>query len=212
LEAVKACLILDEMGISGKFLLKLIHGDAVILDSLDEILRHVMLLEEEMNYWSIYLSKIQLQHLITQNIQGGIISLKEQVPFVFDELVAFDSLIHRLRPVDLTVMGKLLDTYPDKDLEGLKSVFTTGLQLSWIEHIEAKYPVLKDVTTAKTVNVQQELMAAVKEKWGLSQFIAELRLRERTFQNLEYNRLNNLLTYRGLLHQVGKKKKLWTIK
>lgn len=212
LEAVKACLILDEMGISGKFLLKLIHGDAVILDSLDEILRHVMLLEEEMNYWSIYLSKIQLQHLITQNIQEGIISLKEQVPFVFDELVAFDSLIHRLRPVDLTVMGKLLDTYPDKDLEGLKSVFTTGLQLSWIEHIEAKYPVLKEVTTAKTVNVQQELMAAVKEKWRLSQFIAELRLRERTFQNLEYNRLNNLLTYRGLLHQVSKKKKLWTIK
>ncbi|MDO9551505.1 AAA domain-containing protein [Rhodonellum sp.] len=212
LDAVKACLALGEMGASGKFLLKLFHNGERTLDSINEILSHVTQLEEQMNYWSLYLSKIQIQHLVTQNIQNGIVSLKEQVPFVFDELVAFDSLIHRLRPVDLTVMNRLLDSYPDRDFDGLKSAFTTGLQLSWIEHIESKYPVLKEVSTAKSVNIQQELMAAVKEKWRLSRFIAELRLREKTFQNLEYNRLNNLMTYRDLLHQVSKKKKLWTIK
>src|SRR5690606_18390309 len=57
-----------------------------------------------------------------------------------------------------------------------------------------------------------ELSDAVEEKLRISRFIAELRFRERTFNKLEYNRLNNLVTYRELGHQVAKKKKIWPVK
>src|SRR5690606_18780156 len=39
-----------------------------------------------------------------------------------------------------------------------------------------------------------------------------LRFSERIFSQLEYNRLNNLVTYRELGHQVTKKKRLWPVK
>src|SRR5690606_17626987 len=42
--------------------------------------------------------------------------------------------------------------------------------------------------------------------------IVELKLREKTYQNLEYNRLKNLVTYRELGHQVTKKKHIWPLK
>src|SRR5690606_30764371 len=46
----------------------------------------------------------------------------------------------------------------------------------------------------------------------ISRFTAELKVRERTFHQLEYNRLNNLVTYRELEHQVTKKKRIWPVK
>src|SRR5690606_36679944 len=76
----------------------------------------------------------------------------------------------------------------------------------------AKYPVLQEVGTPKIRNILDEFSATVEEKLKVSRLIAELRLRERTFKPLEYNRLNNLMTYRELSHQVSKKKRVWTIK
>src|SRR5690606_23446264 len=130
----------------------------------------------------------------------------------FVHLVEFDKLKKRLRPVDLELMAKMFHDYPSKDFTALKSVFLAGLKLSWIEHIEAKYPVLQEVGSQKSRRVLEELSAAVEEKLKISRFIAELRLREKTFSQLEYNRLNNLVTYRGLGHQVTKKKRMWPIK
>ncbi len=212
LDAIRAKLLLKDMGVYGKFLLNNNKDGKSLLLFVDSILKHVGKVEQKINHWSHYLSKIQIQHLITQNIAGGIVALKEQVPFVFDELVAFDQLRDRLSNVDKAVMDKLLDNYPAKDFEELKGLFLSGLRLSWIEHIEAKYPVLKEVSTPKFMTVQKELEEAVVEKGKNSRFIAELKLREKTFQDLKFNRLNNRITYRDLLHQVTKKKKILAIK
>src|SRR5690606_16059871 len=114
--------------------------------------------------------------------------------------------------VDLELMSKMIHEYPDKDFASLKSIFLSGLRLSWIEHIEAKYPALQEVGTQKSKSILEELSAAVEEKLKISRFIAELRFRERTFNPLEYNRLNNRVTYRELEHQVTKKKRIWPIK
>jgi hypothetical protein len=55
-------------------------------------------------------------------------------------------------------------------------------------------------------------MEAVVEKLEISHSIASLRCRERTFQHLKYNRLQNLITYRELRHQVSKQKKTFSIR
>jgi superfamily I DNA and/or RNA helicase len=109
-------------------------------------------------------------------------------------------------------MTKMIDTYPEADFPMLKAIFLSSLKLSWIGHIEAKFPVLQEVGSPKLKYILEEFSATVEEKLKISRFIAELRLRESTFNPLEYNRLNNLLTYRELGHQVTKKKRLWPIK
>ncbi len=211
-EAVQAkYVLLDLGGLSGFLKLNAALGEA-FLHRLNKIIQHLQVLEKKMPYWSLYLSKIQIKHLVAQSLEDGIGAIREQVPHVFDEMVNFDRLRKRLKPQDIAVMDKLLTTYPERSFRELKALFLSGLKMSWIGHIETKYPVLTDVVSSKTLNMQEELMDAVVEKWKLSRYIADIRVRETTYKNLEFNRLNNLLTYRELSHQVSKQKRIWSIK
>lgn len=162
--------------------------------------------------WEHYFSPIQLTHLLYASDDDRLEKVSSTLSVDFPELVAFDKLKKQLRPVDLELLTKMIHDYPDRDFSSLKSIFLSGLKLSWIEHIEAKYPVLQEVGTQKSKRILGELSDAVEEKLRISRFIAELRFRERTFNKLEYNRLNNLVTYRELGHQVAKKKRIWPVK
>ncbi|WP_373524405.1 AAA domain-containing protein [Aquiflexum sp.] len=211
-EAVKAKYVTNDLGGLSSFLKLNISSGEDFMKRLDKVFQHLQVLEKKMPYWSLYLSKIQIQHLISQSLEEGIEIIQDQVPRIFDEMVHFDRLRKRLKTQDIAVMDKLLTTYPERGFEELKALFLSGLKMSWIGHIETKYPVLTDVVTARTLTMQEELMDAVVEKWKLSKYIADIRVREFTYKNLEYNRLNNLLTYRELSHQVSKQKKIWSIK
>jgi len=59
---------------------------------------------------------------------------------------------------------------------------------------------------------QAELQQLVAEKQKLSDDILQLRAREHVVENIEYNRLNNRVTYRDLQHQTTKKKKIWPLR
>ncbi|TVP47713.1 MAG: DUF4011 domain-containing protein [Mongoliibacter sp.] len=212
LEAVRAKLQLDDWGMMGEFILEVIKEKAHDKTGLKEIWGKISLLESNLSRWQLYLSKIQIQHLFVQHLGEDIESTIQALPLVFDELVAFDSLRRDLDIFDKGLMEKLLDQFTDSTIEEVSAFFLSGLKHAWIDHIEKKYPVLREICTPKALKLQQEYMEAVTEKWKLSKHIAELRLREKTFQKLEYNRLGNLLTYRQLGHQVSKKKKIWSIK
>lgn len=60
--------------------------------------------------------------------------------------------------------------------------------------------------------MQLDLQEAIKEKLKVSRDITLLKARERTYENVEYNRLNNMVTYRDLKHQVTKKRQIWPIR
>src|SRR5690606_34287429 len=94
----------------------------------------------------------------------------------------------------------------------MESLVQNSLRLAWIEHIEAKHPNLRAVSSLKMEKQRDELMALVDEKRKLSHDILLLRARERVYENVEYNRLNNRITYRDLYHQVTKKKKIWPLR
>lgn len=211
-EAAKAKQIFHEFGLLKEVLIEDLQSGIGFVPRLKLVLSNIEELEAKIPYWSLYLSKIQIQHLISESTGEGILSLKSQVPAVFHELVALDRLHSKLKEQDVLVMEKMLAAYPNKEFEDLKALFLAGLKLSWIGHIETKYPLLQDTVTTKTSLSQEELMEAVLEKWKLSKYIAEIRLRENTYKNLEYNRLGNLLTYRELSHQVSKQKRIWSIK
>ncbi|MCL6257518.1 AAA domain-containing protein [Aquiflexum sp. TKW24L] len=211
-ETVKAKILLNKLGLLEDVLKENLRAGREFIERIELVLNHIEQLEAKIPYWSLYLSKIQIQHLITEHTGEGILLLESQVKEVFQDLVVFDRLRNRLKEQDVQVMEKILSTYPSRDFEDLKSLFLAGLKLSWIGHIETKYPALQDVVTSKTNQTQEELMEAVLEKWKLSKYIAEIRLRENTYRNLEFNRLGNLITYRELSHQVSKQKKIWSIK
>ncbi|HLU88492.1 MAG TPA: AAA domain-containing protein, partial [Cyclobacteriaceae bacterium] len=162
--------------------------------------------------WKKYLTPVQIKHLLVSANDLKLDAVQQSASGDLVELVAFDKLKKNLRKVDLEVFSKLTDQYPEKDKEALEKIFVSSLKLSWLEHIEAKYPVLQEIGTLKIKSILEEFALAVEERLRISKFIAELRLRERTFRPLEYNRLNNLITYRDLGHQVTKKKLLWPIK
>ncbi|MCI0751452.1 MAG: AAA domain-containing protein, partial [Flammeovirgaceae bacterium] len=81
-----------------------------------------------------------------------------------------------------------------------------------IEHIELKYPVLRIVSTSKITDLETELQQLVLEKQKLSLQIILVKAKEGTYEQVEYNRLNNRVTYRDLLHQATKRKKIWPLR
>jgi superfamily I DNA and/or RNA helicase len=60
--------------------------------------------------------------------------------------------------------------------------------------------------------MQKDLQEAAIEKLKVSSEITLQRVRERTYTDVEFNRLNNLVTYRDLYHQVSKKRMIWPLR
>jgi superfamily I DNA and/or RNA helicase len=98
--------------------------------------------------------------------------------------------------------------------EGSKLIplFLNSLRLAWIEHIEMKHPELRMVSSGKIGLLENELRDLHREKQNIGEEIVLLRAREKVVDELKFNRLNNRVTYRDLLHQVTKKKKIWPIR
>ncbi|MFD2203264.1 AAA domain-containing protein [Shivajiella indica] len=212
LDAIKSKLIIHEWGVLGDFLLEQSKEKNNLLDIVEFFSQEIRKLDELMPKWTLYLSKVQIQHLFMKCTSNEINEIKVQIPFVFDDLVAFDTLRNRLSLEDRDLMEKLFDQNATVPFEQIQEQFLTGLKFAWIEHIETKYPILKEISTPKALNYQSELMRNIQEKMKLSKFISELRVREIALRNIEYNRLGNMLTYRELSHQVNKQRRLWSIK
>ncbi|SNR97354.1 Superfamily I DNA and/or RNA helicase [Belliella buryatensis] len=212
LEAIQARFVLKDLDGIDDTIHEQSPSAQALLTLLAQLESFTQEIELKLKIWSVYLSKIQIQHLVSHASGESFLEQKEQIPFVFDDLLAFDTLRAKLSTEDKSVMEKLLNDFPEEDFDQLSYHFLVALSNAWIDHIESKYPVLREVATPKFQDVQQELVQAIEEKWKISQYISELRIREQTFRNLEFNRLNNLVTYRELLHQVSKKRRLWSIK
>ncbi|MDN3669860.1 AAA domain-containing protein [Echinicola jeungdonensis] len=212
MEAVKARLVLDDLGMLAAFLIRSKTNYEQFQMIVQELIGINNLIPFKIQNWQNYLSQVQIKHLLTSPDNKKLMAVKESLVQDFNEIVALDRIKKRVRGVDLEVMKKHIDSYPEKTFDRVWDIFLAGLKLSWIEHIEKKYTVLQQVSVAKVKHVLEELSFAVDEKISLSRYITELRLREKTFQNLQYNRLNNLVTYRELTHQVTKKRRVWTVK
>ena len=86
------------------------------------------------------------------------------------------------------------------------------MRIAWIDHLEAKHPELRSASSGKISLLENELRDLHREKQNISEEIVLLRAREKVVDELKFNRLNNRVTYRDLLHQVTKKKKIWPIR
>lgn len=160
--------------------------------------------------WLKYLTPFQIKQLVVYpSKEAEYIKILQRD---FDSLCEYDRLKEELKPFEKDTLFRLHDALGGWSIPQLEELFQNSLRLAWIDHIETKYPILRAVSSLKMADLQQQLGEAVEEKQKLSKEILLVRARERVYESLEYNRMNNLVTYRDLLHQVTKKKKIWPIR
>ncbi|MDH5474053.1 MAG: AAA domain-containing protein [Cyclobacteriaceae bacterium] len=160
--------------------------------------------------WSKYYSEHQIKHIL----EGGNFEVKvaKALQKDFDALCEYDNLLNSLTSDESKVIEKIYENVEQHDRDSLIKLFGNSIRLAWIDHIETKFPILRIVSSSKFQKMEKELQDAVKDKLLASNDILLLKARERTYENLEYNRLNNRVTYRDLNHQVTKKRKIWPLR
>lgn len=178
-----------------------------LLTRLQEFLESV---PRQLAFWSPYISEAQVRSLLLGKEQIKVVEtlLKED----FDSLVEYHRLKESFSSEEAKVIHELLERTSGQTKEEAIRLFQNSLSLAWIDHIEIKYPVLRSVSSFKLDHLTQELQQAITDKVNTSQDFLLLKSRERTYSDLEYNRLNNLVTYRDLYHQVTKKRLIWPIR
>jgi AAA domain/Protein of unknown function (DUF4011) len=130
----------------------------------------------------------------------------------FDGLVEFDRQKESLSPDELAIFQKLFSETGVWEYDKLIDLFMNSWSMAWIDHLETKFPCLTMASSGKLDLLESELRTKIRDKQRLGLEILALRARERVTDNLEFNRLNNMVTYRDLHHQVTKKKKVWPLR
>ncbi|KAA9349619.1 AAA domain-containing protein [Larkinella humicola] len=153
--------------------------------------------------WQSFLSESQIQRLWQEPAQtDALIRTLEQD---IDLLIETDRLTDNFTVAERDIVQRLGDT-------GTVGLFLNSLHLAWIEHLESLYPILRGVSSLKISQLETALQESVRKKQTLSRQILLVKLREKAYQNLAFNRLNNLVTYRELSHQVTKKRNIWPVR
>ncbi len=187
---------------------KLTHAD--FRQTLQHIFTTLDTVPAQRESWQQYLTAYQIQQLILQpGLQTDFIKTLRSD---FDHLVEFDKIQSSLPDHEKIVIRKLHEHLHDWDSDKLETLFQNSIRLAWIEHIETKYPVLRMASTFRMEETETALRKNLAEKQAISTQILKLRAREHTYDQLEYNRLNNRITYRDLDHQTTKKKKIWPLR
>ncbi|NJN42783.1 MAG: DUF2075 domain-containing protein [Flammeovirgaceae bacterium] len=186
------------------------HSGPDFLQKLKNLLELLTTIPQKKTQWNTLLTTSQISLLA--NHPEKVKELKPIVTQDFDSLCEFDKLSENFSDSEKTVLKKLFEAHGEWSGQELFQLFFNSLALAWIDHIETKHPVLRMVSSEKLQLLENELKNLISEKQTLANDILLMRAREGVCDDLEYNRLNNRVTYRDLLHQVTKKKKIWPVR
>jgi hypothetical protein len=158
-------------------------------------------LSDQYRHWQWALTETQIQGILTdaEMPQQLITSLRRD----FDLLCEADTLFQSFSRNEVALIERCGTN---------TAVLSQSLGQAWIEHIEEKHPILRGVSSLKISQIEEELQQLIVQKQRMSQEILLLQLREHTHKNLERNRLQNIVTYRDLKHQVSKKRNVWPLR
>ncbi|MEP2026294.1 MAG: AAA domain-containing protein [Reichenbachiella sp.] len=209
-QAAEAQTTLNEIRHMNEYISPLSLNQTEYTNKLSSLLTALKPIGEKLEEWEVYFSIPQLRLIFAGqlDVEQLLSSLKKD----FDSLCEFDKLQNELNEDELRIITKLLEEEPRVNADDWWRLFDNSLRLAWIEHIELKFPILRAVSSQKFEDMQAELQECVKNKLSMSVEILLLKARERVYKNVEYNRLNNRVTYRDLYHQVTKKRRIWPVR
>ncbi|WP_420317597.1 AAA domain-containing protein [Ekhidna sp.] len=176
---------------------------------LDHLISLVHKIPQQLTLWKRYINIHQIRAII----------LKKEDPHKLEKLLKkdFDAICeyHQLKSEISREEEKVLYEITSSDAANIDDgieFFKNSLALAWIDHIESKYPDLRNVASGKLDANADELRDQIETKRLASKEILLLKSREKTYENIEYNRLKNRVTFRDLQHQVTKKRRIWPIR
>ncbi len=178
--------------------------------NITEILKLVADLTLQKQQWLQYVSKKQINTLIDN--PSGAEQMIKALDRDFDSLCEYHKLKDNLKTYEITTINKLIKAVGGYDIESAIALFENSLRITWINHIEAKYPILRSVSSLKLEQLTEALVGAIKEKQQITEKITLMNVRERTYKDVTYNRVHNMVTYRDIKHQVSKKRYIWPLR
>jgi len=162
------------------------------------------------NRWEIYFTENQLRKITAD--EDWLLKIKEVLTRDFDDLCDFDKLKEDMPSYEINVANNVLEALGEYNEKEYELIFINSIKLQWVDHIETKYPILRSVSSRKHKQMEAELQNNIREKLRISNEILLVRARERVYENVEYNRLNNMITYRDVKHQVTKQRRIWPLR
>lgn len=130
----------------------------------------------------------------------------------YDDLCQLDALLESLngnQRLALEHLEKYICSHAKKDLLNQAQ---QGMLMAWLAMLEAAHPELMEPSSRhmpERLETYRHLVAdRVKTVTGLIQ----RRLKDAILDRIEYNRLNNPVTYRDIAHQVRKQRQLWPVR
>ncbi|PWJ39118.1 AAA domain-containing protein [Sediminitomix flava] len=162
------------------------------------------------SHWMHWLGKNQMSRILTGAMPAE--DFIEALQRDFDKLCAFDKMKADLYHFEEEVISALEDKLGFFHLEKTVTLFDNSIHLSWVKYLEAKYPILRAVSSGEIEQLEERLQKLTAQKQKLCGDIVLLHARERTYNDVQFNRLNNRVTYRDLYHQVNKKRHVWPLR
>ncbi|MFC2124000.1 AAA domain-containing protein [Bacteroidota bacterium] len=181
-----------------------------LTEGIRNLLEAISQVKNKRDYWETYLTSLQIDEVSRD--PSILDNMRLELDHDFDSLCDYDKIDATFLDYEKRIIDRLFEEVPTRDEDTVISVFQNSIRLAWIDHIETKYPMLRSVSSLKFERLIKDLQEAVKEKMKASREIVLLKCRERTYENVEYNRLNNMTTYRDLSHEVTKKRRIWPIR
>jgi hypothetical protein len=161
--------------------------------------------------WQLYLNTHQINRLLRQPESSE--AIINQIKNDFDALCEFDKIQESLADHERTTIERLYELAGiDLPFKELNDLFENSFCISWLEYLESKFPVLRSVSSMRLSQLEEELQELVQLKQDISTDIVLMRAREKIYEDVEFNRLRNRVTYRDLHHQVTKKKRIWPLR
>ena len=173
--------------------------------------------ETEEKRWNKYLTESQIKKIADSPQAAKTDKIKSIIQLDFEELVKLDTLKSNFSKAELKTIEELKNHSTKNEFDDLNEIeilklFDNSVQISWINELEKRFAILKTVASQNWKENEERLKTLVTQKQQISADILRLKIKERTYKNLEFNRLGNRTTYRDLEHQVKKKRSIWALR
>jgi hypothetical protein len=188
----------------------LTHPSAAILPFLSAIQKSHVKLNAQLIENSVYFSTVQ-QHIFIENAS----LLTEWMLFIethINDITQLDSLLESLTPTDRICIQRIEQLIEKSPTSAWSSIVEQSILAHWIQHVELVYPILKSLDTLRWKQFAQDWEIHSEKRKTLSLEMILGKLREQTYRDMVFNRLQNRVTYRDLQHQTTKKKRVWPMR
>ena len=168
--------------------------------------------------WQESLHQLQINKIITHlpnpaNAETYITELSVSLKNDFQDLRTLDIILTNSLPESREVIDRLSGLISsDTPSKEIRSLIRDNIYHYWILSIERQYPVLQEVSTRGWKRQALQYGEKLKERNTRLLDLVKRRLMESILSIIEYNRLNNPVTYREIHHQVSKKRRLWSVR